>query len=96
MSKELIESALVPIRAQQAKQQGEMEQLKLSERIVTLQVEIQELQVKHPLPWDAFIAKMDELALVERRQKQFTEYIAMLFPKGGEEEEEEEEEEVEE
>ncbi len=79
-SKDKIKEALVPIHAAQAKQQGQLESLKINEKIVSLEAEIQELQMQHPFPWDSFIDKMDALALLERRKGKFEQYIGQLFP----------------
>ena len=80
MSKEEIDASLIPIRLQQAEQRGRMEQLALTERIITLKAEILQAQTAQPLCWETLIVKIDELALVERRQVQFTTYLEQMFP----------------
>jgi hypothetical protein len=79
MTKEAIDKTLVPIRARQAKQQGELEMMKIEEKILTLESEIQEIAVKHPLVYDDLLAKLDKVALLERRKKQFQKVIKELF-----------------
>jgi len=79
MTKEAIDKTLVPIRARQAKQQGELEMMKLEEQILTLESEIQEITVKHPLNYDSLLSKLDKVALLERRKKQFEKVIKELF-----------------
>ncbi len=86
MTKEAINKALVPVRAQQAKQQGELEMMKIDEKIITMEAEIQELCAKHPLGWNDLLKKLDEVALLERRKKQFARVIKELFEDGGSEE----------
>lgn len=79
MTKEAIDKALVPIRAAQAKQRGELEMMKIDEKIITFESEIQSITVKHPLDYDALLKKLDEVALLERRKRQFSKVIKELF-----------------
>lgn len=79
MTKEAIDKTLVPIRARQTKQLGELEMMKIEEQILTLETEIQETTVKHPLNYDTLLAKLDKMALLERRKKQFARVIKELF-----------------
>lgn len=85
MTKEAIDKTLVPVRTRQAKQQGELEMMKIEEKVLTLESEIQEITVKHPLNYDALLKKLDEVALLERRQKQFKKVISELFEEPGDE-----------
>ena len=71
MTKDAINASLAPIRALQAKSQAQLETSKLEEKKMTLQSEIEELCTKHPIPFESIISKLDELALAERKQKQF-------------------------
>lgn len=80
MSKDAINATLAPIRALQAKSQAQLETSKLEEKKMTLQSEIEELCTKHPIPFESIISKLDELALAERKQKQFDKIIKELFP----------------
>ena len=79
MTKEAIDKTLVPVRARQAKQQGELEMMKIEEKILTLESEIQEITVKHPLNYESLLSKLDSMALLERRKKQFEKVIKELF-----------------
>jgi hypothetical protein len=79
MTKAAIEEAMIPIRVSQAKKQGEMELLNLDEKLLKLEIEIRELTVKHPIPYDSLIDKLDEFSLLERRQEQFKQIITELF-----------------
>lgn len=79
MAKEAIDKTLVPVRAAQAKKQGELEMMKLEEKILTKQTEITELTTSNPLNYDKIISALDDLALLERRQKQFGKIIGELF-----------------
>lgn len=84
MTKEAINKALVPVRAQQAKQQGELEMMKIDEKIITMEAEIHEITAKHPLDWNGLLKKLDEVALLERRKKQFARVIKELFDENTE------------
>lgn len=79
MTKEAIDKTLVPIRARQAKQLGELEMMKIEEQILTMESDIQEITVKHPLNYDALLTKLDRVAILERRKKQFSRVIKELF-----------------
>ncbi len=79
MTKEAIDKTLVPIRSRQAKQQGELEMMKIEEQILTLESEIQGITVKHPLDYNTLLGKLDKVALLERRKKQFSRVIKELF-----------------
>ncbi len=85
-SKEKIQESLAPIRAAQAKSQAQLEVHKLDERIATKEQEIAEICAEHPLNFDKLIAAQDELALNERRKKQFERIIKELFETETEEE----------
>jgi hypothetical protein len=78
-TKEKIDDALAPIRANQAKKSAELEIAKLEEKIATLESSIQEICTEHPLNFDRLISKQDDLALMERRKKQLEKIIKELF-----------------
>lgn len=80
MTKEAVDAAMVPIRARQVRKQAELEVSKIDEKILTLEVEIQELSTKHPFNFESLFDKMDRLALLERKKKQFDKVLAELFP----------------
>lgn len=79
MGKEKIQDALAPIRANQAKKQGELEIAKLEEVIATQESKIQEICSEHPLDFNNLIEAQDRLALNERRKKQLEKIIKELF-----------------
>lgn len=81
MTKEAVDAALAPVRSHAAMKQAELEVAKLDERIATLQSELDGLCSQKELNFDAIIKKLDEIALAERRQKQFGTIIAEMFPK---------------
>ena len=83
MGKEAIEKALVPIRAKQAKHQGELKMMEIDEKILTLESEIKEITIRHPLDYDKLLDKLDRVALLERKKKQFGKVIEELFEAEG-------------
>jgi hypothetical protein len=80
MTQELKDKALAPIRARQVQSKAELEMSKLDEKIVSYEAQIQELCAKKEIDFDALIKAMDELALSERRKKQYEKILSELFP----------------
>lgn len=80
MSKEKIDSTLAPIRASKAKAQANLEMCKLDEQIAVLEAEITELCTKQDISFSSIIDKLDRLALIERKKKQYAKVIGDLFP----------------
>lgn len=80
MSKEKIEEALAPMRARQVKAQAELEMAKIDEKLITLETTVQEICSQKTINFDKLIEKLDESALLERRQKQFEKILGELFP----------------
>ena len=80
MSKEKIEEALAPMRARQVKAQAELEMAKIDEKLITLETTVQEICSQKTISFDKLIEKLDESALLERRQKQFEKILGELFP----------------
>ena len=78
--KVLINASLAPIRAAQIKKQAELEKMKIEEKILTKETEVQGLCTEYPVDFDKVISKIDEIALLERRKKQFDKIIADMFP----------------
>lgn len=78
-SKEKIQEALAPIRAQQAKKSAELEIAKLEEKIANAESRIHEICAEHPLDFNKLILAQDEVALVHRRKKQLEKIIVELF-----------------
>jgi hypothetical protein len=80
MSKEKINDTLAPVRAYRAKKQGELEMAKMDEKIATQEAKIQELCTTHEIDFHAIITGQDELALMERKKKQFERILDEMFP----------------
>lgn len=80
MAKEMIDETLAPVRAMRAKKQAELEVAKMDEKIATHEAKIQEICTEKDINFDKLITAQDELALMERRRKQFIKIISELFP----------------
>ena len=80
MAKEAVDATLAPVRANAAKKQAELEIAKLEEREATLQSELDEQCSKRDVNFDRIIEKLDDIALTERRKKQFTKIVEEMFP----------------
>ncbi len=78
--KEKVDEALAPVRAHKAKKQAELEIAKMDEQIATKESKIQELCTEKELDFHKIIAAQDELALMERKKKQFGKIIEEMFP----------------
>lgn len=80
MGKAAVEATLVPIRASQARKQGELKMMEIEEKLITIESKIQEESIKHPLQYEKIIELLDERGLLERRCEQFKKIIGELFP----------------
>jgi hypothetical protein len=80
MAKEAVDECLAPVRAMRAKKQAELEVAKMDEKIATHEAKIQEICTEKDINFDKLISAQDELALMERRKKQFAKIIEELFP----------------
>lgn len=80
LSKEKLDEAMAPIRAHKVKTQAQLEMAKLDEKLVTLEAEVQEMCTKKEIDFDSLIRKLDEIAILERRKKQYTKIVDELFP----------------
>jgi len=78
-TKAQIDELLIPVRVKQAKLAGETELAKLEEKMLQCDVAMQELCVASPINYDKIIEKLDEIAMLERRQKQFKKVMDELF-----------------
>ena len=80
MAKEKIDEVLAIPRTNSAKKQAELEMAKLDEREATLQTELTESCSVKELNFNKIIDKLDEIALTNRRKKQFEKIIEEMFP----------------
>lgn len=81
MSKEKIDEVMAAPRARKVKAQAEVELAELDSRIITLEQEAQELCTsKEGIDFKKLFEKLDQLALSERRKKQYGKVLKQLFP----------------
>ncbi len=80
MAKEAIDATLAPVRANAAKKQAELEMAKLDEKIATIDSELTVACSQKDINFNNIIDKLDEIALAERRKKQFEKIITEMFP----------------
>lgn len=80
MSKEKLDAALAPVRAKQVKSQAELEMAKIDEALISNEAAIQELCAQKQIDFPKLLKLMDEVALAERRKKQYGQILSELFP----------------
>jgi hypothetical protein len=80
LSKEKLDEAMAPIRARQVKSQAELELAKLDADILTKETAVQELVTGKTIDFPKLMDKLDEIALLERRKKQYGDVLDQLFP----------------
>jgi hypothetical protein len=80
MAKEKIDELKAPIRAAQMRKKAEGEQLDIEQKIMDLDVKIDELAGEYPINFDKLIEVIDSRALLERRKEQFGKIIKEMFP----------------
>lgn len=80
MSKEAVDAALAPVRARQVRSKADLESAKLDEKMMTLELQIQEECTNKTIDFDKIIRLMDEYGMAERRKKQFSKICDELFP----------------
>ena len=80
MSKEKLDEAMAPIRARQVKSQAELEMAKLDAEILTHEGQVQEMCTQKEINFPNLLDKLDKIALLERRKKQYGDVLRQLFP----------------
>lgn len=80
LTKEGVDKALAPIRARQVKSQAELKTLEIEEKKITLETKVQEMCTDKTIDFDGLLNRLDEIALLERRQKQYKKVVKELFP----------------
>jgi hypothetical protein len=80
MAKEKIDDSLAPVRAMRAKKQAELEMAKLDEEIATKTAKIHEICCEKEINFAKLIDMQDELALIERKKKQYGKILNEMFP----------------
>jgi len=79
-AKEKIQEAMAPVRAREMRKKAELEMAKIEGKMIEQEAKVQELSSAYPIDFDKMIAAIDELALLERRKKQFDKIIGEMFP----------------
>lgn len=80
MSKEKLDAALAPVRARQVKTRAELEMAKIDEALISTEASIQELCAQKEINFEKLLKLMDDVALAERRKKQYGQILRELFP----------------
>lgn len=80
MTKEKLDEALLPLRIRSAKAKAEGEVVRLEEKLIKLETEINEMSAKQDIDFNAIADKMDSYDLTERRLKQVQGLVEALFP----------------
>lgn len=80
LSKEKLDEALAPIRARQVEAQANLEMSKLDEKLISGEARVQELCAAKTIDFPLLLRELDDIALTERRLKQYKKILAELFP----------------
>lgn len=80
MSKEKLNETMAPVRAKMVKSQANLEMAELEGKILTLETEAQELCIVKSINFPLLFDKLDEIALLGRRQEQYNKVLGQLFP----------------
>lgn len=80
MTKAAFDEALVPLRVRGAKAKAEGEVIKLEEKLIKLETEINTLCAAETPDFVYITSRMDEYELTERRLTQINSLVANLFP----------------
>lgn len=80
MSKEKLDEAMAPIRARQVRSQAELEMARLDADLLTKEGEVQEMCTKKEINFPSLLDRLDQIALLERRKKQYSDVLKQLFP----------------
>lgn len=80
MTSDKLKEALAPIRARKVQIQAEMKKSEIDEKIAVLESEIQEMCATTDINFDSLFDKLDKIALLERRKKQYDKVLNDLFP----------------
>jgi hypothetical protein len=80
LSKEKLDEALALPRAIRAKANAKLEMSKIEVDILNRESKIQEMCVSNDINFNRLIDEIDEIELLERRQRKFAEVLEQLFP----------------
>ena len=80
MGKEKVGELLIPCKTRRAQKQAELEMCKLEESIAVKTAAIQAACTKEEVDFPRIIELQDELALVDRKRKQYEVILEQMFP----------------
>lgn len=80
MAKEAVDTALAPVRTMRAKKQAELEMARLDEQMAVHEAKIHEACCEKEVNFPRLIDLQDELALLERKKKQYGRILEEMFP----------------
>lgn len=84
MTQEMLDEVLLPLRVKSAKNRAEAAVLKLQEKLLSIERQINEACAKKEVDFDQVGDLMDDYDIAERRLNQINEVVAALFPGKGE------------
>lgn len=80
MTDQKVSEAMAPIRAKRTKSKASHEMAKIEEAILDKEIKIQEMCIEKDIDFEKLLDELDEVALLERRKKQYAEVLSQLFP----------------
>lgn len=79
MTKEKLDEAMIPLRVRAAKAKADGEIIKLEEKLLQLEVDINNRCAQKELDFNAITELMDSYELTERKLKQIQSLVSQLF-----------------
>ena len=80
MGKEKVAELLIPVRVNKARKKAELEMCELDEKIATKTEEVSKACTAEDVDFSALIRLQDDLAMLERRKKQYQTILDEMFP----------------
>jgi hypothetical protein len=80
LSKEKLDEAMAPIRARQVQAKAELELAKLDSDLLTKEATLQEKCAERDINLPGIMDLLDQIAILERRKKQYAKVLGELFP----------------
>lgn len=80
LSKEKLDAVLAPVRERQVEAAANLEMSKLDEKLISGEARVQELCAAKIIDFPTLLRELDDLALTERRLKQYKKILSELFP----------------
>jgi hypothetical protein len=80
MAKEVVDAALVPVRVIKARRRLQFLMADVDDRIAEQETKIETICLKREIDFNTLAILQDELALMERRKRQFAKIMEEMFP----------------